>query len=308
MSFSTTFKLNNGVIMPAVGLGSWQSKPNEVYDAVLIAIKAGYRHIDTAYVYRNEKEVGLAIKNCGVPREELFVTTKLWNTSHRPDLVESAMNASLENLQLDYVDLYLMHWPVAFKASKSNFPKDENSNIILDPTLDYIHTYAAMEKLVELGKARAIGVSNFNIEKLDRLLKNCKLPPAVNQVELHPYFSQPDLVDFCQKNGVHVMAYSPLGSTGSPVMEEPLVLDIAKRNNATPAQVLLSWGIRRGCSVIPKSVTPSRIISNFRVIDLTEQDFNALQTMTKTKVPQRLLDPSSIWGVDIYGLVNKSKL
>ncbi|GAA5799006.1 hypothetical protein HPULCUR_004415 [Helicostylum pulchrum] len=303
--------------MPAVGLGSWQSKPNEVYDAVLIAIKAGYRHIDTAYVYRNEKEVGLAIKNCGVPREELFITTKLWNTSHRPDLVKSAMNASLENLQLDYVDLYLMHCnnnnhnhhrPVAFKASKSNFPKDENSNIILDPTLDYIHTYSAMEKLVELGKARAIGVSNFNTEKLDRLLKNCKLPPAVNQVELHPYFSQPDLVDFCQKNDVHVMAYSPLGSTGSPVMEEPLVLDIAKRNNATPAQVLLSWGIRRGCSVIPKSVTPSRIISNFQVIDLTEQDFSALQTMTRTKEPQRLLDPSSIWGVDIYGLVNKSKL
>ncbi|KAG2233365.1 hypothetical protein INT48_000368 [Thamnidium elegans] len=299
---------NNGVIMPAVGLGSWQSKPNEVYDAVLIAIKAGYRHIDTAYVYRNEKEVGLAIKNSGVPREELFVTTKLWNTSHRPDLVESAMNASLENLQLDYVDLYLMHWPVAFKASKSNFPKDENSNIILDPTMDYIHTYSAMEKLVELRKARAIGVSNFNIEKLDRLLKNCKLPPAVNQVELHPYFSQPDLVDFCQKNGVHVMAYSPLGSTGSPVMEEPIVLDIAERNNATPAQVLLSWGIRRGCSVIPKSVTPSRIISNFQVIELTERDFNALQTMTKTNVPQRLLDPSSIWGVDIYGSVNKSNL
>ncbi|KAG2199159.1 hypothetical protein INT47_009898 [Mucor saturninus] len=296
--------------MPALGFGSWQSKPNEVYDAVLTAIKAGYRHIDTAYVCKYNKYKNLVYFNreCGVPRAELFVTTKLWNNNHRPDLVQKAIEASLENLQLNYVDLYLMHWPIAFQASESNFPKNSDGNIAVDHSIDYIDTYAAMEKLIQLGKTRAIGVSNFTLEKVDRLLKNCKIPPAVNQVELHPYLAQSDLIKFCQNNGVHVTAYSPLGSTDSPVMQESVVVDIAKRRNASPAQVLLAWGMRRGCSVIPKSVTASRIISNFQVIELEDGDFNAIEELTKTVEPKRLVDPSPFWGVDIYGPTTKSKL
>ncbi|CAO3656014.1 unnamed protein product [Mucor fragilis] len=303
MSSGGKITLNDGNVMPAFGLGTWQSKPKEVYTAVLTALKAGYKHIDTAFVYRNEKEVGQAIKDSGIPRQELFITTKLWNNSHRPDLVEKALEVSLANLQLDYLDLYLMHWPVAFQASKSNFPKTEDGKIALDST-SFVDTYAAMEKLVKSGKTRSIGVSNFNIYNLDKLLKNCNIPPAVNQVEMHPYLSQPDLMAFCQKNNVHVTAYSPLGSTDSPVMQEPLVLDIAKKHNASPAQVLLAWGLQRGCSVIPKSVTPSRIISNFQVIQLDQAEFASLEELTKNKQGKRLLDPSPFWGVDIY----KSKL
>lgn len=285
--------------MPAFGLGTWQSEPNEVYHAVLTALKTGYRHIDTAYVYRNEKQVGQAIKDSGIPREQLFITTKLWNTSHRPELVQEAMDVSLANLQLDYLDLYLMHWPVAFQPSKRMIPKDENGNIALD-SVDFVDTFKAMEKLVALGKTRAIGVSNFNIPNLDRLLKYCSIPPAVNQVELHPYLSQPELVQFCQKNDIHVTAYSPLGSTDSPIMQEQLVLDIAKNHNCSSAQILLAWGMRRGCSVIPKSVTPSRIISNFQLVQLEKNEFEALEQLAKTKQAKRLLDPSPFWGVDIY--------
>ncbi|KAL0143412.1 NADP-dependent oxidoreductase domain-containing protein [Mucor lusitanicus] len=283
MSSGAKITLNDGNIMPAFGLGTWQSKPKEVYTAVLTALQAGYRHIDTAFVYRNEKEVGQAIKDSGIPRQELFITTKLWNNSHRPDLVEKALEVSLANLQLEYLDLYLMHWPVAFQPSKSNFPKTEDGKIALDST-SFVDTYAAMEKLVASGKTKSIGVSNFNIYNLDKLLKHCKIPPAVNQVEMHPYLSQPDLAAFCQKNNVHVTAYSPLGSTDSPVMQEPLVV--------------------KGCSVIPKSVTPSRIISNFQVIQLDQKEFASLEELTKNKQGKRLLDPSPFWGVDIY----KSKL
>ncbi|KAI9482707.1 MAG: NADP-dependent oxidoreductase domain-containing protein [Benjaminiella poitrasii] len=300
MSFKSTVTLNNGVVKPMFGLGTWQSKPNEVYNAVLTALKAGYTHIDTAYVYRNEKEIGQAIKDSGIPRQQLFITTKLWNTSHQPDLVEKALDASLANLQLDYIDLYLMHWPVAFKPSKYNIPKDENGNIAIDHSVHFVDTYASMEKLIQSGKVRAIGVSNFSIRNLEHLLNHCKIPPAVNQVEIHPYLPQSDLIKYCQQHNVHVTAYSPLGSTDSPIMQEPTVLNIAKKhNNATPAQVLLSWGLQRGLSVIPKSVTPSRIISNFHVFKLEKDEFEALERLASQE-SKRLIDPSPFWGVDIY--------
>ncbi|KAG2219461.1 hypothetical protein INT45_008109 [Circinella minor] len=298
MSSGRAFKLNTGALIPAVGLGTWQSKPEEVYQAVLTAIKAGYRHIDTAFVYRNEAAVGKAIKDSGIPRKELFVTTKLWNNSHSPESVKAALDQSLANLQLEYLDLYLMHWPIAFQTSSRIFPRDENKKILIGST-DFTETYAAMEKL--LGpRVRAIGVSNFTVANLEKLMKSATITPAAVQVEIHPYFPQTELLEFCEKHNIHVTAYSPLGSTSSPVMQEKIVIDMAEKYKVSPAQVLLAWGVQRNTSVIPKSVTPSRIISNFQDVVLTKEDIELLNDLSKSDYAGRLLDPSSLWGVNIF--------
>jgi len=266
--------------MPILGLGTWKSKPGEVSAAVTHAIKSGYRHIDCAAVYGNEKEVGEGIKQGGVDRKDLFIVSKLWNTKHHPEDVEGACRESLADLGIDYLDLYLIHWPVAFERGDNKFPKNEDGTVRYDVDIHPTDTWLAMEKLVEKGLVKAVGVSNFNSEQIQDIINKGKIVPATNQVECHPYLNQSKLKEFCAKSNILLTAYSPLGSPDRPwapadapkLLDDPKLKSIAEKYKKSAAQVILKWQIQRGVIVIPKSVTPSRIEENSAVFDFTLAD------------------------------------
>lgn len=240
--------------MPQLGFGVWQVADDQATAAVAKAIEVGYRLIDTAMIYQNEKGVGQALKESSVPREELFITTKVWNSDQGYENTLRAFDESLERLGLEYVDLYLIHWPT--------------------PEFDqYVDTYKAMEKLYHDGRVRAIGVCNFEIEHLDRLLKECEVTPVLNQIECHPYLAQNELKDYCAKHDIYVEAWSPLDQ-GGEVLQDEVVKRIAATHSKTPAQVVLRWHLQNNTIVIPKSVTPARIEENYQVFDfeLTEDE------------------------------------
>ncbi|MCJ1259175.1 hypothetical protein MMC24_007011 [Lignoscripta atroalba] len=291
----TMLKLNTGASIPAVGLGTWQSKPGEVGDAVLHALKSGYRHIDCAFCYQNADEVGKslaeAFKSGVVKREDVFITAKLWCTYHRK--VEENLDMSLKSLGLDYVDLYMMHWPCPMNPNGNHplFPKLEDGSRDLDKDWSHIQTYKAMEKLLKTGKVKAIGVCNYSEQYLKELLPQVDVVPAVNQVENHPYLPQQELLDFMKLKGILLTAYSPLGSTGSPLFQEEGVQEVAKKHNVSPGTVLLSYGVARGNAVIPKSVTPSRIEENLKVIQLDPSDMERLGSINKVKGVTRYVNP-----------------
>ncbi|KAJ5778182.1 hypothetical protein N7520_001428 [Penicillium odoratum] len=301
MSLGRTYKLNSGYEIPAVGLGTWLSKPDEVENAVEHALRSGYRHIDAAACYQNENEVGNGWKKSGVPREEIFITSKLWNTHHHPDHVEEGLNKTLKDLQTDYVDLYLMHWPVAFEHTNETItPIDPVTKRFRLADVPVADTWAALEKLVATGKIRSLGISNFTIDATKKLLETAKIVPATNQIEAHPYLQQPELTKFLKEKNILITAYSPLGNNTfglARVVDDPAVAEIAKKLNKDPAQLLISWAIQRGTAVLPKSVTPSRIESNFQDFVIPDAEFEALNKLDRNaryNYPFR-------WGVDVFG-------
>ncbi len=253
--------LNNGVKMPQLGFGVWQVKNDEATKAVSKALEVGYRSIDTAMIYRNEEGVGKALKETNVPREDLFITTKVWNGDQGYENTLRAFDESLARLGLDYVDLYLIHWPT---------PEFD----------DYVDTYKAMEKLYHDGKVKAIGVCNFEIEHLQRLLDECDVKPVVNQIECHPHLAQKDIKEFGAKHDIFVEAWSPL-EQGGEILKDDVITKIAATHNKTAAQVVLRWHLQNDTIVIPKSVTPSRIEENFNVFDfqLSDEEMNQINKL-----------------------------
>jgi 2,5-diketo-D-gluconate reductase A len=260
-----SISLNNGVAMPQLGFGVWQVPDDEAAKVVATALEAGYRSIDTAAIYENEEGTGRAVAASGIPREELFITTKLWNSDQGYDSTLRAFDASLDKLGLDYIDLYLIHWPLPSKNA-------------------YVETYKAFEKIYADGRAKAIGVSNFLPEHLERLIGETSVVPAVNQIELHPQLQQSELRAFHDRHGIMTEAWSPLGQ-GKGLLEVPTVVAVAQKHGRTPAQVVLRWHLQISNVVIPKSVTPSRIKENLDVFDfeLDADDLAALAALDEGK-------------------------
>ncbi|KDQ23642.1 hypothetical protein PLEOSDRAFT_1048611 [Pleurotus ostreatus PC15] len=280
MSSIPFFTLNNGVKMPAIGLGGWGGeKPHEREAArewFLTALQSGYKHVDVAQIYGTEESLGKAVRESGIPREELFITTKL-PAGHHSRVAES-FQESLDNLGLDYIDLYLVHFPFPF-AYEIAFPKNPDGSIKVLDSPSFVQIWADVEKLLDTGKVRAIGVSNFSVKNLEILLKSAKVIPAVNQVELHPYLAQNELIEYCKSKGIAVEAYTPTGY--QKVLSDPTITELAGKYGVSAAQLVLAWHLARGCIAIPKSSNAERQKQNLNLPTLDPSDVAKISALDK---------------------------
>jgi alcohol dehydrogenase (NADP+) len=290
---NTKMPLNHGVgHMPALGFGTLIPDAAVTRSATRDALEAGFRHFDCAERYRNEREVGEALQAGlaagGIARKDIFVTTKLWNTNHRPERVEPAFQASLDRLRLNYLDLYLSHTPFAFQPGEEQDPRDQNGNVVYDPDVTLFDTWRAMESLVDGGKCRAIGLSDISLKELLPIYESARIKPAVVQVEAHPYLPETELLEFCRARGIVLLAFAPLGHGMRPgLLEDPVILAVAAKVGKTPAQVLLAWAVQRGTALLTTPKTAERARESFSISPLPQDAFDEIN---RIQIRQRLND------------------
>jgi aldehyde reductase len=273
-------------IMPALGFGTLIPDPDKTRNAVKVALAAGFRHFDCSERYRNETEVGQALQEVmlggGIKRDDLFITTKLWNNNHRPERVQPAIEASRNKLQVECIDLYLMHTPYAFLPGDNQDPRDQNDNVIYDHDVTLMDTWQAMERLVEKGLCKAIGLSDVSLAQVQTVFEQARIKPSVIQLEAHPHLPQTEMLDFCNSGGMVMLAFAPLGHGIKPgVLEDPIVVATARRVNKTPAQVLLAWAVQRGSAVLTTPMTLERAKENFGISVLPDdamEEINGIAT------------------------------
>jgi diketogulonate reductase-like aldo/keto reductase len=286
----TLLPLNNGAgAMPAVGFGTLFRDLSTTTAAVKCALEVGFRHFDCAERYRNEEQIGQAFQQVfatgQIRREDVFVTTKLWNTNHRPERVKPAFEASCRRLQVDYIDCYLIHTPFAFKAGDDQDPRDVYGHVIYDGEVKLIDTWRALERLVDEGRCKSIGLSDITLDALKEIVAAARIKPAVVQIESHPYLPEWELLEFCQQHGIIVLAFAPLGHGMQPnVLEDTVIAGIAKRVQKTPAQVLLAWAVQRGTAFLTTSATPAHIQENFDINSLPQRAMQEIKEQITTRI------------------------
>lgn len=292
--------------IPALGFGTLIPDATETITATRNALEAGFRHFDCTERYRNEREVGEAL-HAGlsaeaIVREHIFVTTKLWNSNHRPERVEAAFTASLDRLGLDYLDLYLIHTPFAFRPGDDQDPRDQNGSVIYDDGVTLLDTWRAMESLVDRGKCRAIGLSDITLDKLMPIYESARIKPAVVQVEAHPYLPETELLEYCKKQGIVFLAFAPLGHGIKPgLLEDSVISSVAARVGKTPAQVLLAWAVQRGTAVLTTPRSAERARENFDISPLPE---DAFEEINRIRTRQRL---NQVVGTGVPGFIPRGK-